>query len=835
MALAGTLLTPLAAAATPGVDEISIVDGRTAPVFGYADAIRERVFIPVAGVDQDLDGTDDVTAIDIIRPLASDGGLQVPAIIDPSPYYTTIGRGNEGEHIKDLDADGINDVWPLYVDNYFVPRGYAVILAQMNGTGNSTGCPMHGGPGDIASMRVVIDWLQGRVEGRDGSGNLVTADWHNGKAAMIGKSYDGTLANGVAATGVAGLTTIVPQDAISDWYRYSRTNGIRHNSNYPSGLAFNVTNSDRRMLCSPTRDQLDLQDGDDTGDVNAFWSERDYTQNVSNITASVFAVQGLNDDNVEMDQFGDYWEALKANGVARKVWLMKVGHIDPFDSRREAWVDALHRWFDYWLYDIPNGIMEEPLATVETDPGVYEDVADWPLPGTVDVPVHLAGTVAGSAGALLLEPGSGAPSVAFTGPSSSMNENTLLATPEGSQAARLAFLSAPLTTELRISGTPRIELDAALSTPQSNLSVVLVDYGTTTRTSRGSDGMQNTTVTTCWGDASVDDDACYLEKERNTTTTDRWRVSRGGLDSSNRDSLLAGQATPVTPGQLEDFDWDLLPYDHTFPVGHRIGVLLTTRLSSLYNNDGTPSVTVTVDATTSRILLPIVGGLPAAAAAEGLGEVDPVNLAFDLGGHGSAIAAQSVAYGHAPVLPAAPVEPGWVFRGWYTDATFATTYDFGATLYADATAYARWEALADAVETLEIVPSSTSVDQGDTITFVVNGFDDTGAPLGDVTSFATVESSITSDEITNDPVTGGTITFVHASPHLITASLGTAVITVSVWVEPAAIVVPAADGALGATGAEVPMPLLAGGALLLLLGAALTIAAMLRRRKDAGV
>ena len=180
MALAGTLLTPLAAAATPGVDEISIVDGRTAPVFGYADAIRERVFIPVAGVDQDLDGTDDVTAIDIIRPLASDGGLQVPAIIDPSPYYTTIGRGNEGEHIKDLDADGINDVWPLYVDNYFVPRGYAVILAQMNGTGNSTGCPMHGGPGDIASMRVVIDWLQGRVEGRDGSGKLVTADWHNG-------------------------------------------------------------------------------------------------------------------------------------------------------------------------------------------------------------------------------------------------------------------------------------------------------------------------------------------------------------------------------------------------------------------------------------------------------------------------------------------------------------------------------------------------------------------------------------------------------------------------------------------------------------------------------
>jgi X-Pro dipeptidyl-peptidase len=82
-------------------------------------------------------------------------------------------------------------------------------------------------------------------------------------------------------------------------------------------------------------------------------------------------VQGLNDDNVEMDQFADYWAALGANDVPRKVWLMKVGHVDPFDSRREEWVDTLHRWFDYWLQGVPNGIMDEPRATVEADPGVY--------------------------------------------------------------------------------------------------------------------------------------------------------------------------------------------------------------------------------------------------------------------------------------------------------------------------------------------------------------------------------------------------------------------------------------------------------------------------------
>ena len=51
-------------AAEPAV----VVDnGRTQPVFGYADAIRERVFIPLPGVDQDGNGEADRTAIDIIR------------------------------------------------------------------------------------------------------------------------------------------------------------------------------------------------------------------------------------------------------------------------------------------------------------------------------------------------------------------------------------------------------------------------------------------------------------------------------------------------------------------------------------------------------------------------------------------------------------------------------------------------------------------------------------------------------------------------------------------------------------------------------------------------
>lgn len=691
VALTAAVLTPAAAAAAAPDPSIPVVDGRTQPVFDYAGAIRERVFIPVEGVDQDLDGVTDVTSIDIIRPAETAGALKVPAIIDPSPYFTTVGRGNEAQLLQDLDGDGVTDLFPLFYDNYFVPRGYAVIHAQMNGTGASTGCPMHGGAGDIQSMKVVIDWLNGRVPGTDAAGNPVVASWHTGKAGMIGKSYDGTLANGVAATGVDGLSTIVPIDAISDWYRYSRTTGIRHNNNYPASLSNTVTNPARRTLCAPVRDAMSAIDGDETGDVNAFWDERNYLNNVDKVKASVFAVHGLNDDNVRMSQFGDYWAALSERDIPRKVWLPRLGHVDPFDFRRDVWVDTLHGWFDYWLQGVDNGIMNEPQSTVEFSPSEYVDEASWPAPTTEPVSLNLSGTASGVAGSLGLQPVADATTLEIRGAANSPSETALATNPEAPQTNRLVLLSQPLTQDLRVSGTPVVKLDASLSQEQSNLGALLIDYSTATRTPRSpGDGVVNTEVRSCWGAESPFDNACYLEMQRRSAESPFWRVSRGVLDSSNRDTLVDGQATPVVPGQTYDFDWKMEPYDHVFKAGTRIGVVLTTNLSGY--TAGSPNAVVTLNAATSSIELPIVGGLQAAIAAGGLGVPAPSTLSFDLGGVPTApIEPQSVAHGSAPVTPAVPTSIAGTFAGWFTDATYATPFDFAAPLTADATAFAKWD------------------------------------------------------------------------------------------------------------------------------------------------
>jgi X-Pro dipeptidyl-peptidase len=629
-------------------------DGKTAPVFDYTQAVRERVFIPQPGVDQDANGKMDFVTADIIRPKESGPAVRIPAIIDPSPYYTTVCRGNEGQCMADWDDDGVNDRWPLFYDNYFVPRGYAYVLGQMLGTGYTTeGCPNHGGPEDIAGEKSIVDWLNGRApayKAAEVTSPRVVADWHNGSSAMIGKSYDGTLSNGVAATGVEGLKTIVPVSAISAWYYYSRTGGVRHNNNYPGGsLNPTVTTGpnppdgvnlpNRRPLCAAFNTLVNTIDGDSHGDINEFWRDRDYVKDASNVKASVFAIHGFQDDNVRMNHLGLWWDALKANGVPRKLWLLRTGHTDPFEVRRAEWVDTLHRWFDHYLHGVANGVETEPAVTIEDEKDVWHDYTDWPVPGTASVNVFLhgmsqaaAGTLAGSAGG-----GSGADTLSFVG-NNSVNENGYINNPDGSQANRRVFLSQPLKSDVRLSGTARLDLKASLSTQQSNLGVLVVDYSATpfSMVSRGSEGVTNTTTRTCWG-ATVDgtpcnigdtctvtdetvENACYLEVSKLTQNVTQWRVTRGGLDSSNRDSLWYQDATPVTIDERDMFPIPTMPTEHTFKAGHRIGIIVTGHLIGQTSAiEGGPPATngsvITVDTKASKIQLPIVGGRQAALRA----------------------------------------------------------------------------------------------------------------------------------------------------------------------------------------------------------------------------
>lgn len=593
-------------AAARTVPHIAVKGGETQPIFSYADAIREHVYVE-SSVDSTGSGKHDRVNVDIIRPKETGQGLKVPVIMDESPYYDNAGRGNEQQR-KTYDANGNPLQFPLFYDNFFVPRGYAYLAVDMIGTTRSDGCPTSGGRSDVLGGKAVIDWLNGRAKAFRADGTPVQADWTTGHVGMIGKSYDGTLANAVAATGVRGLDTIVPISAISSWYDYSRMNGVVYFPDEEGGLA-QFVDTKPPAVCQAVRDKLVQGEDDATGSYNAFWNERNYrtgtVADVRNVHASVFAIHGVNDLNVKPQQFSTWWQGLAEQGVPRKLWLHQYGHVDPFDFRRPVWVDTLHQWFDHWLYQIDNGIMRQPRVDLETGPDQWTTQRDWPAPEarTVTLRPQANGTLG------LTKAADGTTGVFGdtngTTLGAGTTESDMVNDPTTASPYRIAYVSPPLPVAAHLSGTPVVRLKAKSDKADANLTALLVDYGNDTRVNYLGPGEGITTLTNrdCWGESVSYDSACFLQTKTDTADLPVNVVARGWMNADHRDSL--SHPTPLVSGQYYDIHWQTLPQDYTFKPGHRLALVLAG--TDTDQNTVTPTgAQVTVDLSGTSITIPVV-------------------------------------------------------------------------------------------------------------------------------------------------------------------------------------------------------------------------------------
>jgi X-Pro dipeptidyl-peptidase len=582
---AGPAVTPSAPA------YIDTATKSTQPVYDYDAAIRESVYVDTT-MDTDSDGKDDVIAVDIVRPVETAlAGVKIPVIMDASPYYSCCGRGNESEK-KTYDENGVIQKMPLYYDNYFVPRGYAVIGVDIVGTGRSTGCGDVGGKDEIDSVVDVIDWLNGRNTAHTADGRQVKATWTTGSVGMIGKSYDGTLANGVAATGVKGLKTIVPISAISSWYDYTRSGGVPYSDDYMPWLGGYVGHDS--PACEAVRGELGDNDDDETGDYTAFWSERDYLKDAGKVKASVFMTHGLSDYNVQTNHFSQWWTALSKTNVPRKLWLGLEDHVDPFEFRRDAWVDELHEWFDYWLQGLQNGVMKEPMATIETAPDVWRNYKTWPAVNRpVSVPLS-----AGKLGA------QGKGSVTITD-DPDLTEDDIVADPTTVIAGRQMFLSAPLPVPIRISGTSSVTLKLKSDSTTTPVTARLIEYGDAQRYT----GVRRTDVSSCEGASTDYDDSCYYTVEKLTAQSDHGIVSRGWIDAAHSKSL--SKPTPLTPGQWTTVTVPLRAQDEVIPKGRVLGLAITLS-DTEWTSPNDTGATIDIDLAGSKLNLPVTSGKIAA-------------------------------------------------------------------------------------------------------------------------------------------------------------------------------------------------------------------------------
>ncbi|HET9138469.1 Xaa-Pro dipeptidyl-peptidase [Actinophytocola sp.] len=597
--LSGLLVLPASAQEPAFV----VADGVTQPVHSLADAVRETVWVDI-GLDLDGNGTGDRVATDIIRPATAE---RVPVIIDASPYYATSGRGNESER-KSYDSAGVPVKFPLFYDNYFVPRGYAVALIDFSGTSRSTGCMDTGGRSEVASGKAVIDWLNGRATGFSAAsgGSTVAATWSTGAAAMIGKSWDGSVTQGVASTGVDGLRTIVPISAISSWYDWFRSDGVAFRGfGTPTSLASGFENANAQSRCAAVRSEM-TSGAPANGDYTAMWQQRDYVRSAANVRAAVFSVNGRADLNVKPVNWGQWLAALPAS-VPRKLWLSQTGHIDPFDFRRAAWVPTLHRWFDRWLLGIQNGIENEPQVSVERGVDQWSDSATWPPAGVQTQTLHpVAGSVAG-VGTLSAATGPAATS-SFTD-NGSGTPASYIATPNTTSSRRVVYSTGALASDLRIAGISRITVAVTPSTSTAHLSAYLVDYGTATSRSSTGEGIRTLTTESCWGENRPGDDACYRDTAPTTATVDAQIIARGWADLANFASLSTPRT--LTAGTRYTMTFRLSTTDWVVPRGHRLGLVIAGTDSTMTT---TPSrlPRLTVSLADTFVQIPMTGSLPGA-------------------------------------------------------------------------------------------------------------------------------------------------------------------------------------------------------------------------------
>jgi X-Pro dipeptidyl-peptidase len=602
----GLAASSLPAAAQPAPPPgIVVRDGMTQPVFSFADAVEQRVWVETT-VDTDHDGRLDRVAADISRPRETEtAGLKVPVIFEHSPYredvwgdvpypsvevdelpQASLFRGGRGG--RSGGAGGPSANLPGSLDDYYVPRGYAVVLGQSVGTGSSDGCPTSGDIAETLGTKAIVDWLNGRAKAWDADGLPVAADWTTGDVGMTGVSYNGTLPNMVATTGVEGLKTIIAVSAISSWYDYYRANGLVVAPGTFQGedtdILAQFTAGEARATgpCADEIARLTERQDRVTGDRTAFWRARDYLPRAGKVDASVFVVHGINDWNVKTGQFARWWKRLAKAHVTRKLWLHQGGHGGPGNSASYTLPDGTtwtyrqteNRWFDHWLWGVDNGITAEPRAIVQRESRVYTTYEDWPDPAARPVDLNLSATDAHDPGTLSTRRPHGHRSEQrFVDEGRTIPPADLVADPDDASPNRLVYRSLPLDRAVRLSGTPEVRLRLSIdNADDANLTAYLVDYGPP------------------------------------GVATPPFVVTRGWMDPQNR---LGPEVSHTVPrGRLRTYRWTLEPKDYVFAAGTRIGLVVfsTDQEYTLLPLGGTR---LTVDPARSRLTLPVVGGAAA--------------------------------------------------------------------------------------------------------------------------------------------------------------------------------------------------------------------------------
>jgi X-Pro dipeptidyl-peptidase len=496
--------------------------------------------IPEPAQLQEVDGSETRTYVvptrhgglhlEVVHPTRGGEVLPAHGILTSSPY-SVLGRNG--------DADD------------WVPRGYARMYADVVGTGNSGGCYDYGGLREKESVFELVEWV-------------AKQPWSRGRVGMTGGSYDGTTATAAAVMQPKGLATVVPEVAISRWYDYAYSNGMRYTyTNEPLGnsgpgaatdegfdtpLAFDFGFAvpppvdvespdwaDRVASTVTPCDELEHTERgyDLTPDYDAFWVERDYARDAKRITVPVLLAHNWGDWNVKQDTAFRLWQLLK-DEPEHRLWVGDrfSGHGLPGGDYRAAKL----AWMDRWVGGVANGV-EKALPQVTTQTADGSGAGEWtadPRPSVV--------ALRSSTGFALTPQGGAAGGTTLIPFAEATSETVALSDLAAGPSSPVVVLQTPpLTRDVRLVGSPSVSLVLETGRQWATLATSLVDVDPATRAGgRATDPAATVAVTRAWADT-------------------RYTDAPSKADGTTLSTTLAAK-----------------PTDYVFRKGHRIALVVAT-------------------------------------------------------------------------------------------------------------------------------------------------------------------------------------------------------------------------------------------------------------------
>jgi putative CocE/NonD family hydrolase len=424
-------------------------------------------------------------AVDVYRP---DGPGKFPGLLAISVY----GKSTQTFETPPQPFGG--NVYEASIESgvpeYWASRGYALVIADYRGTGDSEG---------------ELPGMFSKYEGEDGYDIvewMARQPWCSGKIGGCGICYFGFAQILIAELQPPHLTCIAPWEInLDDFYKHGfYAGGVHHlvwyglvSGSHPARIGYaskNVVSAMEKMLSAEKLQERvkkamadpDLRQYPYIWQIlkypyknpivfdallnpldGPFWQERSYCNKLDKINVPTY-IGGPFQGPFGTAQTAVYNKL--ANTEHKKLNLYTDMDPRPWKTNH----DELLRWYDYWLKGIDTGIMDEPPVRIHAK-GLSQDILtdSWPTSGMNMKPLYL-----GSLGRLMSQPD------LYNDEPDAFVQQPLFVT---NQRARATYISDPMSQDTLVMGSPIVKFYASIDQKDTCWRVDIWEEGVDTQVS----------------------------------------------------------------------------------------------------------------------------------------------------------------------------------------------------------------------------------------------------------------------------------------------------------------------------------------------------------------